>query len=202
MKGTWNKLRGACFGPAWQSSGVQFMLEDSTEVARHLCPSVSRFVTEKTVHCSITAVIHTLYCLQCGDSDTISITYSTRYEYCAADMQPLNSILCAYVRKLLSVYVYFLPSVCGTCKWLPWTGLYWRTRNVRAIRLGVNYSYLRGRAENERADHVVALELSIPLRGLVQDLPWRRVLAEKGQDTTQDVLLNGNTLNPSRFGVT
>ena len=49
-------------------------------------------------------------------SDTVSITYSTRYNYFAADMKPLNSILCAYVGKLLSVCLYFLPSVCGTCK--------------------------------------------------------------------------------------
>ena len=31
MKGTWNKTRDACFGPAWQSSAVQFMLVDNTK---------------------------------------------------------------------------------------------------------------------------------------------------------------------------
>jgi len=56
--------------------------------------------------------------------------------------------------------------------------------------------------ENERADHVVALELSIPLRALVKDLPWRRVLVEKGKATMQAVLLYGNTLDTSSFGVT
>jgi hypothetical protein len=49
-------------------------------------------------------------------SDTVTVTYSTMYNCFAADMKPINSILCAYVRQLLSVYLYLLPSVGGTCK--------------------------------------------------------------------------------------
>ena len=63
------------------------MLVDVTKVARHLCPSVSRFVTEQTVHCSITVVIQTVHVLTvvweglCV-SVVITVTYSTMYNYC------------------------------------------------------------------------------------------------------------------------
>jgi hypothetical protein len=61
------------------TSGVQFMLVDITKFARHLCPSVSRFVTERTVHCSITVVKQTVHVLTAVweglcVSDVITIT--------------------------------------------------------------------------------------------------------------------------------
>jgi len=123
MKGTWNKQRDACFGPAWHSSGVQFILADNTKVARHLCPLGQQicYRTNWALQYYSCYTDHALTAVWMGlcVCDTVSITYSTRYDYFVADMKPLNSILCAYVRKLLSVYLYFLPSVCGTCKWLP-----------------------------------------------------------------------------------
>ena len=98
------------------------MLVDITKFARHLCPSGSRFVTEQTVHCSITVVKQTVHVLTAVweglcVSVVITITQSTMYNYCvciqsyfAADMKPINSILGTYVRKLLSLYT------CISCR--------------------------------------------------------------------------------------
>ena len=144
---------------------------------QHICYTIIK--PEQTVPCSITVLIQTVYWLLYGRmcvSVILSalltahsvITVYTVLVCCWHEDGKLH--YACWCSRLLHVYLYFLPRVSSTCKWRSWTGLYWRTRNVGAIRLRVNYIYLQGRAENERADHVVALELTIPVRGC-----WYRV---------------------------